>query len=234
MRMLTRRRADTTDDTAATTTNDNVPASAMARASEPTTTQPTTPARRQTAAAAAPAATTRARPRWHAPTRAVMTLLAAGVAGFLAWVTTTIADTTNSGYWAVYGILAGAGLVMALSQLLGGWTKWGRPHLSPTMLLVAFVPTAVAVLWIVVFHQPATNTFRSHVTAWSHDIGIGGLVRTMGGDLLSMLAFGLGLVFGFCFDTIPRTAAVAPQSVPAPDPAAADEPMAREREVVRQ
>jgi hypothetical protein len=232
MRMLTRRRTDTTDDTAATT-NDNVPASAMARASQRTTSQQTTAGRRPASATAAPTATTRARPRWHAPTRAVMTLLAAGVAGFLAWLTTTIGDTTNGGYWAVYGILAGAGLVMALSQLLGGWTKWGRPHLSPTMLLVAFVPTAIAVLWIVVFHQPHSNTFQSHVTSWSHDIGIAGLVRTMGGDLLSMLAFGLGLVFGLCFDTVPRTAAVAPQSASAMDPAAADEPMAREREVVR-
>src|ERR1044071_3580025 len=115
-------------------------------------------------------------------TRATTTLIAGAAAGLLIWLATQINGETVGGFWAVYGILAGAGLVMALSQLLGGWTKWGRPHLSATMLLVAFVPTAIAVLWIVVFHQPASNTFRSHVTAWSNDIGIGGLVRTMGGD----------------------------------------------------
>ena len=59
-----------------------------------------------------------------------------------------IGDNTTGGYWAVYGILAGAGLVMALSQLLGGWTKWGRPTFSPTVFLLAFVPTAIAVGWI--------------------------------------------------------------------------------------
>src|SRR5262249_257267 len=65
--------------------------------------------------------------RWHGPTRAIVTLLAAALAGFLAWLTTRIGDETTGGYWAVYGILAGAGLGMAVSQLVGGWTKWGRP-----------------------------------------------------------------------------------------------------------
>ena len=73
-----------------------------------------------------------------------MTLLAAGIAGLLAWLTTNIGDGTNGGYWAVYGILAGAGLVMALSQLIGGWTKRGRPTFSPTVFLLAFVPTLIA------------------------------------------------------------------------------------------
>ena len=139
---------------------------------------------------------------WHrGPARAVLTLLGAGVAGLLAWLTTKIGDTSTSGYWEVYGILAGAGLVMALSQLLGGWTKWGRPSFSPTVFLLAFIPTLVAIGWIVVFHQPHGNTFRSHVVNWSGDLGISGFVKSMGGDLLTMLSFGLGLVFGFCFDT---------------------------------
>jgi hypothetical protein len=180
-------------------------------------------------------------PGWHGPTRAVMTLLAVGVAGFLAWLTTNINDHTNGGYWAVYGILAGAGLGMALSQLLGGWTKWGRPRLSPTVFLLAFVPTLIAVGWIVVFNQPHGNTFKSHVVSWSGDLGIDGFVKSVGGDLLTMLSFGLGLVFGLSFDTQARRAPTAPTTQPATQPAtepaasepAASEPTTREREAVR-
>jgi hypothetical protein len=172
--------------------------------------------------------------RWHhGPTRAVMTLLGAGVAGLLAWTTTTIGDGTTGGYWAVYGILAGAGLVLALSQLLGGWTKWGRPTFSRTVFLLAFVPTAIAVGWILVFHQPHSTLWRGHVTNWSGDLGVIGFVKDMGGDLLTMLSFGLGLVFGFCFDTRPALRRTTPPAatarrVPADD-ADDDEPITRER-----
>jgi hypothetical protein len=177
--------------------------------------------------------------RWHhGPTRAVVTLLAVGVAGLLAWTTTNINDRTTGGYWAVYGILAGAGLVMALSQVIGGWTKRGKPTFSPTMFLVAFVPTAIVVLWITVFHQPHTGLWRGHVTNWSGDIGIAGLVKDMGGDLLTMLAFGLGLVFGFCFDTTgarrPMAAPTATRTRRAPADTTADEPIARDRTRARE
>src|SRR5213079_190075 len=70
----------------------------------------------------------------------------------------------------------------------------------PMVFLVAFVPTLVAVGWIVVAGQPHLTTTQSHVLNWSGDVGIRGLVR----DLVEyggILAFGLGLVFGFTFDT---------------------------------
>jgi hypothetical protein len=173
-------------------------------------------------------------PTWHGPTRGVMTLLAAGAAGLLAWLTTNIDDKTTGGFWAAYGILAGAGIVMALSQLLGGWTKWGRPRISPTVFLLAFIPTLVAVGWIVGFHQPHSNWFRAHLMSWSGDIGIRGFVDDMGGELLTMLSFGLGLVFGFCFDTAGARRPAAPAPQPMPQRTArdtdADQPIARERE----
>jgi hypothetical protein len=173
---------------------------------------------------------------WHrGPARALITLLGVGVAGLLAWLTTDISHTSTGGYWAVSGILAGAGLVMALSQLLGGWTKWGRPSFSPTVFLIAFVPTLVAVGWILLFHQPHSTLFRGHVTSWSNNIGIDGFVTDMGGNLLTMLAFGLGLVFGFSFDTTRARRPVAPRepvtqrTAPEGD---ADQPIARERETI--
>src|SRR5437763_15784927 len=167
----------------------------------------------------------------HGPTRAIGTLLAAAVAGLLAWTTTTIGDRSTGGYWAVYGILAGAGLVMALSQLLGGWTKRGKPTFSSSVFLLAFVPTAIAVGWILLFHQPHSTLWRGHVVNWSGNIGVDGFVKDMGGDLLTMLSFGLGLVFGFCFDTTPvlrRTAAPA-TARRSPADTDADAPIARER-----
>lgn len=133
-------------------------------------------------------------------TRSTVTLLAAAVAGFLIWIATQVGDSSNGEYWATYGLIAGAGLVMALSQLLGGWTKWGLPRLSVNVLLIAFIPTLIAAGWVVVAHQPHPNWFRNHVLSWSSDIGILGLVRDLT-EYVSVLAFGIGLVFGFSFDT---------------------------------
>jgi hypothetical protein len=173
---------------------------------------------------------------WHGPTRALITVLAVGVAGLLAWLTTTtVSDKSTGGYWAEYGILAGAGLVMALSQLLGGWTKWGRPRVSAPVLVLAFVPTLIAVGWILLFHQPHSTLFRGHIESWSRDLGIDGFVKDMG-DVLAVLSFGLGLVFGFSFDTMGARRHAPLPSQPAAEPVPADtdadQPIAREREVV--
>jgi hypothetical protein len=133
-------------------------------------------------------------------TRATVTLIAAAVAGLLIWIATQISDESNGGYWAVYGLIAAAGLVMALSQLLGGWTKWGWPRLSISVFLWALVPVAIVVLWIVIYHQPHANWLRDHIRNWSDDIGIESLVKDFK-EYVGVLAFGLGLVFGYSFDT---------------------------------
>ena len=165
-------------------------------------------------------------------TRASMTLIAAGVAGFLIWIATTINDQATGGYWAVCGLIAGAGLVMALSQLLGGWTKWGVPRLSATVFLVAFIPVLIAAGWVVVAHQSGGNWASHHVLSWSSDIHIRGLVNDLA-NYVSVLAFGIGLVFGYSFDTTgPRQRATAVdrrQDVVTPaDHRASDEPLAAE------
>jgi hypothetical protein len=133
-------------------------------------------------------------------TRATVTLLGAAVAGLLIWIATQVSDSSTGGYWAVYGLIAAAGLVMALSQLLGGWTKWGLPRLSINVLQIAFIPTLIAAGWVVVAHQPHPNWFRNHVLNWSSDISILGIVRDLA-EYVSVLAFGIGLVFGYSFDT---------------------------------
>ncbi len=166
-------------------------------------------------------------------TRGTTTLIAAGGAGLLIWIATQINDTSNGGYWAVYGLIAGAGLVMALSQLLGGWTKFGWPRISAKFFLLAFVPVAIAVLWIVIAAQPRGNWFAHHVLAWSGDIHIRGLVNDLKA-YVSLFAFGIGLVFGFTFDTTgPRRREVLPAPATATaapvDRRAADEPVTAER-----
>lgn len=184
--------------------------------------------------------------------RAMMTLLAAGVAGLLIWLATQIGDNTTGGYWAVYGLIAGAGLVMALSQLLGGWTKWGMPRLSLQVFLLAFVPTLLVGGWIVAAHQPDPNWLRDHVLNWSSDIHVRGLVNDVK-EYVGVFAFGIGLVFGYIFDTTGPRRAVTPvpereavergrdvdrdryverDREPAADGRAADEPTTAEREAV--
>ena len=61
-------------------------------------------------------------------TRATTTLLFAAAAGLVIWIATQIDNGHTSGYWARVGLVAGAGLLMAMSQVVGGWTKWGRPR----------------------------------------------------------------------------------------------------------
>jgi hypothetical protein len=165
-------------------------------------------------------------------TRATTTLLAAAVAGLLIWIATQVNDHTVGGFWAVYGLIAGAGLVMALSQLLGGWTKWGWPRLSVAFFLIAFVPIAIVSLWIVLAAEPGNGWFHRHVLAWSSDLHINGLVQDLK-EYVAVFAFGIGLVFGFSFDTTgPRRRAVPADAEVVPDRRAADEPVMAERDEV--
>lgn len=175
-------------------------------------------------------------------TRAITTLLAAIGAGALLWIATQLDNTTTGGFWAFYGIVAAAGLTMALSQLLGGWTKWGWPQISLTVLLVGFLPVLVAVAWVLAASQPEANWVREHVQSWSGTLGIRDFVFDIN-NLIGVLAFGAGLVFGFSFDTTgPRRvrAVEAPVETPVEAPAEAetaettvvDEPTAAERDEV--
>ena len=175
-------------------------------------------------------------------TRGTITLIGAAIAGLLIWLATQSDGATNSGYWTIVGLIAAAGLTMAFSQILGGWTKCGWPRISGSVFLVAFVPVLIAAGWVILAGQAEPNWFSRHATSWAGDIGLGGLL----GDMLKaipVLAFGVGLVFGLTFDTTgPRTRAVVDERetvrpIPADaarttttDAGAADEPLAAERE----
>lgn len=170
-------------------------------------------------------------------TRGTMTLIGAAAAGLLLWIASQTDADGLGGYWAYVGLLAGAGLVMALSQLLGGWTKWGWPRLTTTVFLLGFLPALIAG-GLVLLHAQPENAFGQ---AWAADLGLESLAEDMTA-VLPALAFGLGLLFGFTFDTtgprrVERVEDVERRDVRAPDYAGvapvhgrtADEPVAAER-----
>jgi hypothetical protein len=150
---------------------------------------------------------------WGSPplVRAFFTLAGVAVAGLLIWLAQTFDLTSTNDFWAAMGLIAAAGLTLGLSQLFGGWTKWGIPTLSPGVFLLAFIPTAIVVGWILLATQPDGGWQQERFTGWSGDLGITGFVNDMG-TFPAALALGLGIVFAFTFDTTgPRTRDVVTQ-----------------------
>ncbi len=136
-------------------------------------------------------------------TRGAITLVGVIVAGFLIWLGVDPLSGGSIGrgefWWAVL-MCALAGLVMALSQVLGGWTKWGWPRLSLNVFLFAFLPALIAGGWVLLYAQPGDGLLGGDVRDWSNDLGIDGVIGDLAIATLA-IAFGLGLVFGLTFDT---------------------------------
>jgi hypothetical protein len=130
-------------------------------------------------------------------TRGTLTLIGAAVAGFLIWLATWIGFEGQGDYWASMGLLAAAGLTMAVSQLLGGWTKWGWPRISGSVFLLGFIPALIAGGLVVLAGQPDESAWG---TGWAAGIGLGWLAEDLAG-VLPAIAFAIGLVFGLTFDT---------------------------------
>jgi hypothetical protein len=174
-------------------------------------------------------------------TRALSTLVGAALAGGLIWVAAQVDQSTTGGYWAVIGILGGAGLAIALARLPDVGVRTLVPSL-PTFAL-AFLPSLIAGGWVVVASQPHGNTWRGHVLSWSSDIGVTRVVSDLG-PYAVVLAFGLGALLGLVFErrTVEEIAAepAVPERVQQVEPAASPrEPASsdektetRERELV--
>jgi hypothetical protein len=177
-------------------------------------------------------------------TRGLTTAAAAGGAGVLLWVATLVGQQSDRRFWAEMAIVAGAGIVIAFSQVIGGWTKGLRLRVSPGTFMLAFLPVLIVVGWILMASQPGNGWHEGTIVSWSKDAGLIGLVH----DLAlwhGVLAFGFGLVLGLSFDTVPAMAPAMtpaaertvqrPMMVPAAAAAnrrAADEPMTAERRAV--
>jgi hypothetical protein len=163
-------------------------------------------------------------------TRGVATLAGAAAAGVLLWLATQVFDVgvqldgSSDAYWGFLGLSAAAGLVIAVSQIAGGWTKWGLPTVSLPVLLLGFVPALVAGGFVLLAAQPPGGWGRGWAADVAGDVGVGGLVEDLGG-VVPAIAFGLGLLLGLVFDTAGSPRAVAPVY----DERAADEGVAAER-----
>ena len=106
-------------------------------------------------------------------------------------------------FWAAMGIVAGAGLVLALLPALGGWTSGLRLRISPgTLLLGVRCRRSSSAGWILLATQPGNGWHEGRFVSWSHDLGLMGIVHALG-LWHGALAFGFGVVLGMSLDAVP-------------------------------
>ena len=167
--------------------------------------------------------------------RGLTLAFAAALAGLGLWGATQVGTQTTGRFWIAMAIVGAAGLLIALANHVGTWTKGLRMRVSPSTFALAFLPVLVCVGWILIASQPGNGWQEGRIHSWSNSIGILGLVHSIG-LWRGVLAFGFGLVLGLSFDGVPAPAvdetapayAAGPAGVPAARPAA-DEPVTAER-----
>jgi hypothetical protein len=152
--------------------------------------------------------------------RGLTLAFAAGLVGLALWGATQVGTQTPGRFWTAMVIVGAAGLVLALANHVGSWTKGLRLRLSPSTFALAFLPALVCVGWILIASQPASGWEEGRIDSWSNTLGILGAVHAIG-LWRGVLAFGLGIVLGLSLDGVP--------AVPAADASAADEPVTAER-----
>ena len=137
--------------------------------------------------------------------RALFTLAGVAGAGLLLWLAQLFNLDEASGFWVAAGIVAAAGVALGLSQLFGGWTKWGWPTMSPMMFLLAFIPTLVVGGILLLAWQPDGGEGQEFASDVISTLGVGGLVDALE-PFMWVVPLVIGLVFSFTFDTTgPRT-----------------------------
>jgi hypothetical protein len=168
-------------------------------------------------------------------TRGLTLAIAAGVSGLLLYLATHVGQSTTVRFWESMGIVAGAGLVLALAQLLGSWTKGMRVRLSPSTFLLAILPVLVCVGFVLMATQPGSGWHEGTVASWANSLGVMDVAHDLG-LWHGVLAFGFGLMLGLSFDTVPAleresvTWRQRPTVATPMDTQVADEPLAAERE----
>ena len=158
-------------------------------------------------------------------TRGLSMALAAGVAGLLLYVAAQVGQQSTGRFWAEMGLVAAAGLVLALAPVLGNWTSGLDLRLSRGTLAVGLLPTFVIVGWILLATQPGNGWAEGTIVSWSTDLGLMGVIHSLA-LWHGVLAFGLGLVLGSCLDAVP---AAVPAAATHEDREAADEPLVAEQ-----
>jgi len=135
-------------------------------------------------------------------TRGLTLAVAAGLAGLLLYLASQVGMQSTIRFWASLGIVAAAGLVLALAPVLGGWTNGLRLRLSPGTFVLGFLPVLVCVGWILMATQPGNGWHEGTIVSWSHSLGLMGVIHGVG-LWHGALAFGFGLVLGTTLDAVP-------------------------------
>src|SRR5215471_1284226 len=151
--------------------------------------------------------------------RGLTLAFAAALAGLGLWGASQVGTQTTGRFWIAMAVVAGCGLVIALANHVGTWTKGLRLRLSPSTFALAFLPVLVCVGWILLATQPGSGWEEGRFSSWSDSIGILGVVHSVG-LWHGVLAFGFGLMLGLSLDGVPA---------PAEETDTADEPVAAER-----
>ena len=164
--------------------------------------------------------------------RGLTLAFAAALAGLGLWGAAQVGTQTTGRFWIAMAIVGGAGLLIALANHVGTWTKGLRLRMSPSTFTLAFLPVLVCVGWILIAGQPGNGWQEGRLDSWSNSIGILGVVHSIG-LWHGVLAFAFGLMLGLSLDGVPAPAPEAEAAYAGPAGAtaapAADEPVAAER-----
>src|ERR1700758_1867527 len=109
--------------------------------------------------------------------RGLTLAFAAALAGLALWGATQVGTQTPGRFWIAMAIVAAAGLVLALTNHVGTWTKGLRLRLSPSPFALAFLPVLGCVGWILMASQPGQGWQEGRIHSWSNAIGILGVVH---------------------------------------------------------
>ncbi len=164
--------------------------------------------------------------------RGLTLALAAALAGLGLWGATQVGTQTTGRFWLAMAVVGGSGLLLALANHVGSWTKGLRLRLSPGTFALAFLPVLIVVGWLLIANQPGHGWEEGRIDSWSSSIGILGAVHSIG-LWRGVLAFGFGLMLGMAVDSVPAPAEEIAQAYAGPAGTraapAADEPVAAER-----
>ena len=161
--------------------------------------------------------------------RGLTLAFATALVGLAVWGASQIGVQTTGRFWLTMAIVAGAGLLLALANHVGTWTKGLRLRLSPSTFVLAFLPVLVSVGWILLASQPGSGWEEGRLVSWSDSLGILGVVHSIG-LWQGVLAFVLGLMLGLSLDGVPAPVDETAPAYAAPaDERAADEPVTAER-----
>ena len=160
--------------------------------------------------------------------RGLTLALAAALAGLGLWGATQVGMQTTGRFWLSMAVVAGAGLLIALANHVGTWTKGLRLRMSPGTFALAFLPVMIVGGWILVATQPGSGWEEGRLHSWSTSAGILGVVHAIG-LWHGVIAFAIGLMLGLSFDGVPAPVEEDVAPAYAGRAPAADEPVAAER-----